>query len=144
MKKTILIMLLILPVVIVSLAYIIAGVVHRHSEVPPITGLEITSDIVMNDHGILLTQEDDGVIMTVAQGWNVGRVIPLASFLRPTPHHPLSTLESMDFIIILSNPLDEGALTITSQGVITIERLPLGYIIIEIRHTVALFFVIEW
>ena len=150
MKKTILIMLLVLPVVIVTLAYILAGVVWRNAQVPPITGVTITDTALMNDHGVFFSSE----VILIAGGfhegqqrviqWQVGQVIPLGDFLAPAPRHPQLTLSNLDLSIEFTNQeLDYGAITLTEEGVVTVVRVLAGTAYITISHSEAVFLTIE-
>jgi len=82
MKKTILILILILPVVVVSLVYMIAGFVVREAAVLPITGVRMYAPI-MNSYNIFRT--GDYRAMVDNDGWSVGKTIDLRTFVFAQP-----------------------------------------------------------
>ena len=133
MKKTILILILVLPVVVVSLVYMIAGFVAREAAVQPINRIHRNIP-VMNGYYIFTLGEG----RAMATNWWVGKTINLRSFITPQPA-PRAQFSALDITLELTNPLDDdGAITITN-GVVTVHREIEGLVIIRIDR----FFSIE-
>lgn len=136
MKKTILILILILPVVVISLVYMIAGFVVREAAVQPVTHIYITAPI-MHSNNVFRTGDD----RARASNWSVNQRIDLRTFVvaQPAPRARFSALEiTIEFL----NPVDEygiGAISV-ADGVISINREIQSLIIVRIDE----FFSIEF
>ena len=151
MKKIILILILILPVVVVSLVYMIAGFVVREAAVQPVTHIEINYS-VMNANGVFTLGDD----RALARNWVVGQVIDLRHFIsvQPAPRAQFSALhitvelQHDDDKAITEDDIPEddtetiprpAAITVDQWGRITIHRAVAGLVIIRVDE----FFSIE-
>jgi len=128
MKKTILILILILPVVVVSLVYMIAGFVVREAAVLPITGVRMHAP-TMNSYNIF-REGDDRAIVAPA-GWTVGQIIDLRTFVFAEPE-PSARFNNLYIRMHFIHEDDEaydceddprvGAIIIDSYGRVVVNR----------------------
>jgi len=146
-KKTILILILVLPVVVVSLVYMIAGFVVRQAAVMPIDGVRIV-EYRMHLNGVYHlpgTDEDGNFNRAMAENWRVGQAIDLGTFIIPLPA-PRARFSALDITIEFSTEADmavaqerEAAIVISESGIVTVNRVTAGLAIIRIDE----FFSIE-
>ncbi|MCL2228691.1 MAG: hypothetical protein FWC00_02550 [Firmicutes bacterium] len=118
MKKTILILLLIIPVVVVMLAYMLSGFIGRNITVVPISGIEVNYHVA-EDRGILPLVLDEHIFQISRM--NVGGTIALPDFVEARPRGArVGDLYVSAVLLGCSEPI-EGMISV-SNGVITVNK----------------------
>ena len=138
MKKTILILLLIIPVVVVMLAYLLSGFIGRNITVVPISGIEVNYNIA-EDRGILPLVLDEHIFQLARI--SVGGVIVLPDFVEARPRGArIGDLFVEAVHLGASDPI-EGMISV-SNGIITMNQASNRIIELRIGDGVSIFMTI--